>query len=126
MELLDKMVALEEEAAEFGFRWQNAEQIMQQIQSECSEIEEHLHQGVSKDNQSLIQDEIGDLLHAAFSLCVFHRMSPRVTLSQALTKFERRLRTVKLLAREEGFVTLEGESFDLIMSFWDRAKELVG
>lgn len=126
MELLDKVVALEEEAFEFGFRWENSEQIIQQIHNECVEIEEHLNHGISQENQPMLQEEIGDLLHAVFSLCVFHRMSPRVTLGQALTKFERRLRAVKLLAEEDGLSTLEGQSFNVLMSFWDRAKVLVG
>ena len=42
MNLLDKVVALENEAAEFGFEWETANQIMEQIQSECVEVREHL------------------------------------------------------------------------------------
>jgi len=126
MELLDKVVRLEEDAAEFGFRWENTNQIMAQIQSECEEIQEHLRVGISKGNQSELQDEIGDLLHAVFSLCVFCRLSPRVTLEKALTKFERRLRAVKLIAEENGLTTLEGQPFDELMCIWDKAKVLVG
>ena len=126
MALLDKVVALEEDASEFGFRWETTDQIMQQIQSECEEIKEHLHKGISKENQANLQEEIGDLLHAVFSLCVFCRLSPRMTLGQTLTKFERRLRAVKLIAEENGLTTLEGQSFDELMCIWDKAKELVG
>lgn len=126
MGLLDKIVALEEEASEFGFRWESTEQIMHQIQSECEEIKEHLDNGVSKENQNELQEEIGDLLHAVFSLCVFCRLSPRVTLGQTLTKFERRLRAVKLIAEENGLTTLEKQPFDELMRIWDKAKALVG
>ncbi|CZL44732.1 Uncharacterised protein [Legionella pneumophila] len=38
MDLLDKISALEEEASQFGFKWQSADQIMTQIHSECDEI----------------------------------------------------------------------------------------
>lgn len=126
MELLDKVVLLEESAAEFGFRWETADQIMHQIQSECEEVKEHLHHGLSQDNKAALQEEIGDLLHAVFSLCVFSGFSPRVTLGQSLTKFERRLRAVKLVAEERGFANLDGKPFDELMHIWDRAKELVG
>ena len=126
MKLLDKVVALEEEASEFGLRWETTEQIMAQIQSECEEIQEHLRIGISKANQVELQDEIGDLLHAVFSLCVFCKLSPRVTLEQTLNKFERRLGAVKLIAEEHGLSTLEGQNFDKLMCIWDKAKELVG
>ena len=42
MNLINKLIQLEQEAAEFGFKWESAEQIMQQIQSEFAEVNEHL------------------------------------------------------------------------------------
>lgn len=126
MELLDKISALEEEASQFGFKWQNTDQIMNQIYSECDEIKEHLDPNLSKANQTALQDEIGDLLHAVFSLCIFCKLNPRITLGQSLTKFERRLRAVKLIAEERELINLEGLPFDELMRIWDKAKELVG
>ena len=126
MELLDKISALEEEASQFGFKWQSADQIMNQIHSECDEIKEHLDHDTSKANQTALQEEIGDLLHAVFSLCIFCKLSPKVTLGQTLTKFERRLRAVKLIAEERELINLEGLPFDELMHIWDKAKELVG
>jgi uncharacterized protein YabN with tetrapyrrole methylase and pyrophosphatase domain len=126
MELLDKISTLEEEAYQFGFKWQSADQIMNQIFSECSEIKEHLSQNTSKENQAALQEEIGDLLHAVFSLCVFSKLSPRITLGQSLTKFERRLRAVKLIAEERELTNLEGVDPDELMGIWNKAKELVG
>ena len=45
MDLLDKIVILENEASVFGFQWGTSDQIMTQIQSECVEINEHLAKG---------------------------------------------------------------------------------
>lgn len=126
MELLDKINALEEEASQFGFKWQNTSQIMEQIRSECEEIQEHLEHDASKENQTALQEEIGDLLHAVFSLCIFCKLSPRLTLGQSLTKFERRLRAVKLIAEEQELSNLEGLAFDELMLIWEKAKDLVG
>jgi len=126
MDLLEKVVILEDDASHFGFRWETTDQIMQQIQSECAEIQEHLDDGLSKANQTELQEEIGDLLHAVFSLCVYCRFSPQVTLAQSLTKFERRMRAVKLIAEERRLTTLEGQPFDELMRVWDKAKQLVG
>ncbi len=122
MELLDKVVDLENEASAFGFRWENTDQIMSQIQSECLEINEHLGQGVLAANQKELQEEIGDLLHAVFSLCVFCNLSPRQTLADTLDKFERRLNAVKAISEEQGLTHLNGFSFDELMAIWGKAK----
>ena len=72
--LLDKVTTLEHEAAEFGFQWENTDQLIAQIQSECIEISEHLNS--SHENKAALQEEIGDLMHAVFSLCVFCKLDP--------------------------------------------------
>lgn len=126
MDLLDKIVILEEEASKFGFRWENTSQIMNQIQSECLEINAHLHKGLEQANTVELQEEIGDLLHAAFSLCVFCNLSPRDTLNKTVSKFERRFNAVKSITEENGLACLDGRSFDELMDVWDKAKERVG
>lgn len=126
MDLLDKVVVLEKDASAFGFQWETAHQIMMQIQSECVEINEHLGQGEIPLNQAELQEEIGDLLHAVFSLCVFCNLSPRATLEQTLAKFERRLNAVKDISEEQGLANLQGRSFDELMAIWHKAKARVG
>ena len=126
MALLDKVVLLEQEADAFGFRWETTDQIMAQIESECAEISEHLHAGFAQANQAELQEEIGDLLHAAFSLCVFCKMSPSDTLKKTLEKFERRFNAVKTIAEKRGLTSLNGYPFEELMAVWDQAKQLVG
>lgn len=126
MDLFKKVVALEEEASSFGFAWETPYQIMEQIQSECVEIQEHLKEGVTPNNQSALQEEIGDLLHAVFSLCVFCHLNPEETLEQTLSKFQRRLIAVKGIAQEKGLSTLNGFPFEELMVIWRLAKERVG
>jgi len=98
LNLLAKVVQLENEASEFGFQWETTKQIMEQIQSECLEINEHLDLDSTHANQEELQEEIGDLLHATFSLCVFCNLSPEDTLKNTLEKFEHRLKAVKSIA----------------------------
>src|SRR5580692_10148637 len=102
MTLLDKLIALENAANDFGFSWENPKQIIEQIRSECHEIEVHVEDG----DRAKLQEEIGDLLHAAFSLCAFCQFDPNQTLSESINKFERRLSAVKRLAAEEGITSL--------------------
>lgn len=120
MGILKKLTDLENEASQFGFKWENPHQIMDQIRSEINEVEAHLKDG----NQKKLQEEIGDLLHAVFSLCIFCQFDAKETLENSVNKFERRLRMTQQLAREKGLDSLNGHSFDELMKFWDQAKRL--
>lgn len=122
MNSLIKLFELEKEAAEFGFAWDNSTQIMLQILSECSEVKAHLQD----ENKEKLQEEIGDLLHAIFSLCAFNKIDAYDTLEKSVYKFERRFRTVQVLAKEKGYTSLRGETFENLMNLWDKAKKIVG
>lgn len=126
MTLFKKIIALENEAENFGFKWEKVEQIMAQIHSECAEITVHLQNPTEDSTQVSLQEEIGDLLHAVFSLCVFCKLSPHETLEKALTKFERRLQAVKQIANEQKLTTLNGHEFNELMEIWEQAKKMVG
>lgn len=121
MNLIKKLVGLEKDAVEFGFQWGNTEQIMQQIQSECIEVNEHL-QAKDAVNQASLQEEIGDLMHAVFSLCVFCNLDPEQTLENTLSKFEMRLNMVKHIAAEQGMLNVKDKTFEQLMQLWDEAK----
>ena len=126
MNQLKRVSLLEQSADNFGFSWENTGQIMAQIQSECLEVEAHLTADNMNFNPDLLQEEIGDLLHAAFSLCVFCQFDLEKTLEKTLNKFERRLTDVKLLAHDAGFKTLKAQSFEVLMDLWRQAKVRVG
>ena len=120
MDTLKKLAVLDKEAADFGFKWDTTDQIVAQIQSEIAEIDVHLKDG----DQKKLQEEVGDLLHAVFSLCLFCQFSPEETLEKSINKFERRFRMIQRLAIEKGLHTLNGLSFKELMAFWDQAKQL--
>jgi uncharacterized protein YabN with tetrapyrrole methylase and pyrophosphatase domain len=122
MKILTKLLELEHEATAFGFAWDNSEQIMTQIWSECREVRVHLDDG----NQEKLQEEIGDLLHAIFSLCAFNKIDALDTLKNSVNKFERRFRVVQQLAKQQGYVSLKDESFEKLMELWDVSKKIVG
>jgi ATP diphosphatase len=120
MVIFEKLLRLEKEANQFGFNWTKSEQIMAQIRSELDEIQIHLNDN----NQENLKEEIGDLLHAAFSLCIFCHLNPSETLQFSVDKFERRFRKIKRLAKDKGLSTLKGCSFEENMSIWNEAKKL--
>ena len=116
--MLKKIVDLENKAHDFGFKWQTSEQIIEQIKSEIAEICVHLKDS----DRTKLQEEIGDLLHATFSLCMFHGLDPHITLKQSIEKFERRFLEVERLAKARGLVDLNDQPFDELMKFWMLAK----
>jgi uncharacterized protein YabN with tetrapyrrole methylase and pyrophosphatase domain len=118
MDIFDKITHVETDASDFGFRWEHTGQIMDQINSEIKEVAVHLQ---DRDQQKL-QEEIGDLLHAVFSLTVFCNLDPRTTLENSIDKFAKRLQKVKDIAAQRGLHTLNGKSFAELMTIWNEAK----
>lgn len=117
--LLKKAEELEIESKDFGFRWDHIDQLMDQIQSECAEVKEAYEKG----HKVHLQEEVGDLIHAAVSLAVFCDLDPRETFEESIVKYEKRFRKVIELAQKDGHATLKGHSFDRLMDYWKKAKK---
>ncbi len=72
-----------------------------------------------------LQEEMGDLIHAVFSLCLFMKFDAEETCLKSIEKFERRFAELKQLAHAAGFETLKGQPVEVLMHFWTQAKEKV-
>jgi len=120
-EALNKLIEIEKDAIEFGFEWPNEKAILQQAISECTEIQEAIENNESSDR---IQEEIGDLLHAAISLCIFAGFDPEQTLNNLVKKFKTRMDNLKLVTKERKLLTLKGQSTEFMLELWDEAKNL--
>lgn len=121
-ELLDKITLLEKISKEFGFYWENTEQLFNQIYSECQEIKEAL----SKNDQENLKEEIGDFIHAAISLCIFCNITPEESLISSVRKYELRLKALMEEAQADGYVDLKGQDTELLLKYWRKAKQKVG
>lgn len=118
--LLKQIEKKDLEAKEFGFYWENFGQLIEQIQSECVEIQE----AWDKEDMSHLQEEIGDLILAVVSLAIFCKFDPHETLSKSIVKYQQRYDAVVQLARSEGYENLHQQSYEVLMDFWNRAKLL--
>jgi len=116
---MDTLLHLEQDARQFGFEWPDAETIIDQAIDECREIKEAI---LHKEPPDRIQEEIGDLLHTAISLCVFAGFDVEGTLQKVNTKFGGRMNAMKLLTQQ--LDTLHGQSFDYLLSVWKQAKAM--
>lgn len=119
-DLLQKIITQEKTAAEFGFYWENVEQLFEQIQSECTEVKEAW---LNQDNVHL-KEEVGDLISAAISLCIFLKLDPAETLSESVEKFQHRYDSLVTLVNQDGLLHLKNKPMDILLDYWDKAKKV--
>jgi uncharacterized protein YabN with tetrapyrrole methylase and pyrophosphatase domain len=116
---LNELVRLENDAREFGFDWPDEAMIIDQAIDECREIREAIEK---KEPRERIQEEIGDLIHSAISLCLFAGFDVEETIGKVNHKFGNRMRVVKELTHELGLKNLQGRPIDFMMELWRKAK----
>lgn len=116
---LDDLIYLEKDAREFGFDWPDEAMIIEQAVDECREIKEAIE---SQEVRQRIQEEIGDLLHTAVSLCIFAGFEVEETLVKVNAKFGNRMQAMKTLTHELGLETLQGQSVNFMLELWRKAK----
>jgi uncharacterized protein YabN with tetrapyrrole methylase and pyrophosphatase domain len=116
---LQDLIRLEKEARAFGFDWPNEKMIIEQVMDECKEINEAIEK---QEGLERIQEEIGDLLHSAVSLCLFAGFEVEETLMKVNSKFGKRMQAMKALTHELGLTTLQGQSVDFMLALWRKAK----
>lgn len=118
-DLIEEVLELEEESKAFGFYWENLHQILEQIISECKEVEE----AYSHQNYSHCEEEIGDLIHAAISLAFFCGFNPQKSLEVSFEKYKNRFNRVKELVEQDGLQNLTNQPMEVLMRYWKKAKK---
>jgi uncharacterized protein YabN with tetrapyrrole methylase and pyrophosphatase domain len=116
---LHDLTNLENDAREFGFEWPDEAAIIEQAMDECREIKEAIE---NQEIRERIQEEIGDLLHSAVSLCMFTGFDVDETLRKINIKFGNRMQAMKTLTHEKGLSDLKGQSIEFMLELWRRAK----
>lgn len=118
---LNDLLSLEKDARTFGFEWPNEAMIIQQAIDECKEIKEAVEK---QEKRERIQEEIGDLLHSAVSLCDFTGFDVEETLAKVNIKFGKRMQAIKQLTHELGLPNLKGQTFEFMLDLWRKAKAM--
>lgn len=121
MTALEKLIFLDHDARRFGFDWPNPEMILAQIVDECLEVREAIQGGAPP---SKIQEEIGDLLHAVISLCLFSGFDIEDTIEKINKKFSYRMSVLKELTQKHGLKNLQDQDIDFMLNLWREVKEL--
>ena len=117
---LSKLIKIEQESRAFGFDWPNTDMILDQAISECHEIREAIN---NQESLERIQEEIGDLLHAAISLCDYANFDVEETLELTYKKFNKRMKALKKETARQGLENLNGQSMAFMLELWEKAKK---
>jgi uncharacterized protein YabN with tetrapyrrole methylase and pyrophosphatase domain len=121
MSPLQKLIALEQKSSLMGFDWPNTETIIDQAISECHEIKCAIQ---ADEGRKRRQEEAGDLLHAAISLCLFEGFDVEETLERVNKKFEGRLEALQQIIKDRDLPTVKGQPFDFLLELWEEAKHI--
>jgi len=121
MSVLKELINLEKDARSFGFDWSDYYMILEQVIDECREIKEAIDDAEPPER---VQEEIGDLLHTAISLCIFSRFEVEETLTKTTEKFELRMNALKILTEKHNLQNLQGQSTEFMLKLWKEAKEI--
>ncbi len=105
-------------AQAFGVHWPDQGVILDPIISECKELRQEIEVGCNEK----MQEEIGDWLHAAISLCVFSGFDVSETLGKTEAKFSKRMALLKTLTQEQGLESLHRQSIPFMMNLWKIGK----
>lgn len=119
--MFKELIALEKDARAYGFDWTNREMIVDQAISECHEI-----LAAISDNEQAerLQEEIGDLIHTAISLCLFAGFDVDETVGVVSKKFAKRMQLLKELTRARGLQDLRGQSMEFMLELWREVKSI--
>ena len=112
---------LTRKASRIGFDWEDAGGVFDKMREETEELKSAL----SKEDQSKMEEELGDLLFATVNLSRFLKIDPEIALKKANAKFTRRFHAMEKLARKSGreFKNVPREEMETL---WEAAKNLEG
>lgn len=116
--LLKKIEEQETTARQFGFYWERLDQLIEQIKSECDEVEK----AAQINDYAHLKEEIGDLLHAVVCLSIFCNVDAQDALSESSNKFQNRYDEVVKLTKMDGLNNLHNQPSEILMAYWNKAK----
>ncbi len=104
-------------AAKVGFDWKNIEQIYEKLNEEIDE----LNVAITTENQTHIEEEIGDLLFVVMNLARKLDVDAETALKKTNRKFRKRFGFIEKSLKEKD-KTLEDSNLEEMDSLWNKAK----
>ena len=120
MKNLGKLFSIENEAINIGFKWPNADMILDQVKEEAEEVRDAID---NKESNLRIAEEVGDLLHIVISLTRFLDLDVDKLLDNSTQKFSKRLNALKIVMQKYNIDNLENHDIKFLLKCWNEAKE---
>lgn len=104
-------------AAQVGFDWQNADQVLEKLREELGEFQA----ARDRDSREQLEDELGDLLFVLVNLARFVKVDPEQALRKTNSKFRERFGYIEQKLKQKGR-TPENSSVAEMEALWQEAK----
>lgn len=114
---------LQKIAATVGFDWNNIQPVLAKVNEELLEVREQINAGTQ--DQSRIEEEIGDLIFSCVNLSRHLAIDPEAALRKANRKFEQRLAFVENELAKTGN-DMNATPPEVKHRLWDKAKDEPG
>lgn len=114
---MQRAVKLQKKAAKVGFDWPSVKPVFAKIREELDELED----AITEQDNSHIQEELGDLLFVMANLARHVKQDPEQAVSLTNQKFCRRFARIESLLQEQG-KKLDDCDLEMLDKFWDQAK----
>lgn len=117
---LSRALETSKRAVKVGFEWPNFESLWDCVMSEYAEFRAEADADPPPaDQQSRLEEEMGDIFFASVNLARHFKIDPEVALSRATDKFTRRFQAMERLAGDRPLDSLDFETWDQL---WNEAK----
>jgi ATP diphosphatase len=116
-----RAVKLQKRAAEVGFDWDKAKDVIAKIREEIGELEREIEHAEAAANKERLEDELGDVFFAVTNLARKLKIDPETALRSTNRKFERRFRGIEEALAQQGRSVSEA-SLDEMESLWNAMK----
>ena len=114
---LKKAEKIQQAAARVGFDWEEANQVINKINEELTEVSE----ASQKESQERVAEEVGDLLFACVNYSRHLGVDPEMALRKATRKFDQRFRVMESLMNEKR-AEFDQLSLNEMEDYWQQAK----
>ena len=124
---LQRAQKIQTKAAEVGFDWREAREVLAKVREEVAEVESALTSAAPPENKSgdgdggPLAEELGALLFSVVNLARWQRLESELLLRRATDKFSARFRHVEAALRARG-QEWENTPFSELDTLWEEAK----
>lgn len=114
-----KAVRIQEKARGVGFDWDEEQQVWDKVNEELNEFKAE----ADKNNESLMEEEFGDVLFSLINYARFKNINPEDALEKTNRKFIQRFTYLEEQAKKDG-KKLDEMSLEEMDVYWNESKKL--